>query len=151
MKNKKLLIIAILSTIAILNAWYLTYQAYQLISWVTTSWFCDLNNFASCTNVLASPYSRIFGIPIPAIALVVYPLILLISLLWYYWKIRKPFHILLGMSIWWIIMSAYFIYQEVFNIWALCLLCLMCSVIICSIFIISIMWIYEKKWYSKIH
>ena len=137
MKNKKLLAIIILSSIAILNAWYLTYQAYSIILGAATTGFCDLNNFASCTNVLASPYSRIAGIPIPAIALVVYPIILLIALLWYYGKLRKPFHVLLAMSIWGIIMSAYFIYQEIFNIGALCLLCLMCSVIILSIFAIS--------------
>ncbi len=141
---KKLLAICILSIIAFLNAAYLTIQNYKIEStadkWNITS-FCDLNNKFSCTNVLSSPYSKVFWLPFPAIALVVYPIIFLIAFLWINRVIRKPFHILAAMWLWWMMFNWFFISREFLYIGSYCPLCLFCSVIITSIFIIWIIWI----------
>ena len=144
---KKLIIICILATLAFFNATYLTYQNYQIENapeWSITS-FCDLNNTFSCTNVLSSPYSKIFWMPFTAVAMAVYPIIFLIAFLWVMGIIKKPFHILVYMAWGWILFNSYFIYQEYANIWAYCPLCLVCSWIIITIFVLSAIWIKNKN------
>ncbi len=97
---KKLFItVMVLATIAFGNAVYLTNQAYTLKDKMAESagsyaTFCDINSTFSCSNVLLSPRAQIFGLPFPAIAMVVYPIIFLIALLGYLGICRKPFHIL---------------------------------------------------------
>lgn len=145
---KKLITICILATVAFLNATYLTTQNYK-IEQATDKWqissFCDLSSTLSCTNVLASPYSKIFWMPFTAIAMAVYPLIFLIAFLGIYWIIKKPFSILIFMWAWWILFNSYFIYQEYANIWAYCPLCILCSAIIITISILSWIWVRESK------
>lgn len=144
---KKLIIICILSIIAFFNATYLTYQN-NLIEKASEKWqissFCDINNTFSCTNVLSSPYSKVFDLPFTAIAMVVYPIIFLIAFLGISWIIKKPYHILSVMWIGWITFNSYFILQEILYIKAFCPLCLICTAIIISIFIISLIWILQK-------
>jgi len=145
---RKLIVICILSIIAFINATYLTIQNYKIENspvWTISS-FCDLNNSFSCTNVLSSPYSKIFWLPFPAIAMLVYPIIFMIAFLGIQWIIKKPFHTLMWMWIWWICFNWYFISQEFLNIWSYCPLCLICSGIIITIFILSIIGIYSNFW-----
>jgi uncharacterized membrane protein len=71
-------IVIVLCVIALINAVYLTYHAYSL-SMSTGPSRCDVNDRWSCTNVLAAPESKIFGVPFPAIAMVVYPILLAIA------------------------------------------------------------------------
>lgn len=152
---KKLLAICIISILAFLNAIYLTTENYK-IEQATNKWsissFCDLNNTFSCTNVLSSPYSKVFWLPFPAIAMLVYPIIFAIAFLWMQGIIRKPFHILTVLWIWWTMFNSYFISQEFLYIWSYCPLCLLCTVMIVSIAIISIFGVYSnfgikvKKW-----
>lgn len=141
---KKLIAICALSVVAFFNATYLTTQNYK-IEHATANWqissFCDLNNTFSCTNVLSSPYSKIFGLPFTAIAMVVYPVLFLIAYLGISGIIKKPFNILIFLSAGWILFNSYFIYQEYANIWSYCPLCLLCSAIIITIFILSCIWV----------
>ncbi|EKE28252.1 MAG: hypothetical protein ACD_3C00084G0008 [uncultured bacterium (gcode 4)] len=149
---KKLLAICILSILAFANATYLTIQNYRIEN-ATTNWklssFCDLNDIFSCTNVLSSPYSKVLGIPFPAIAMFVYPIIFLIAFLGMQWIIRKPFHILAVMWLGWIAFNSFFISREFLFIWAYCPLCLACSAIIISIFIMSVIWVFSDFWEVK--
>lgn len=143
---KKLIAICILSLVAFFNAAYLTMQDYKIqnaTDKTSISSFCDLNNTLSCTNVLASPYSRVFWLPFPAIALVVYPIIFLIAYLGLNRIIKKPFHILAAMWAWWMMFNWYFISMEFLYIWSYCPLCLWCSVIITTIFILWVIWIFN--------
>ncbi|MDD2486932.1 MAG: vitamin K epoxide reductase family protein [Candidatus Gracilibacteria bacterium] len=137
---KKLITICALSILAFINATYLTVQNYKIeqaenIGQISS--FCDLNNTFSCTNVLSSPYSKIFGMPFTAVAMVVYPVIFLIAFLGIGGIIKKPFIILALMGIGGILFNSYFIYQEYANIGAYCPLCLLCSGMIITIFILS--------------
>ncbi|EKE30073.1 MAG: hypothetical protein ACD_2C00049G0001 [uncultured bacterium (gcode 4)] len=149
---KKLFAICILSIIAFWNATYLTMQNYRIenlpANWKVTS-FCDLNNTFSCTNVLSSPYSKVFGLPFPAIAMAVYPIIFLIAFLWMQWIIRKPFHILAAMWTGWLAFNWFFIFREYLYIWSYCPLCLICTGIITSILIMSVYWIFSDFWAEK--
>ena len=149
---KKLFAICILSLIAFFNATYLTVENYKLESAVnkwSVSSFCDLNNVFSCTNVLSSQYSKVFGVPFPAIALVVYPIIFVIALLGVQWLVRKPFHILAFFWLGWMLFNWFFITREYLYIGSYCPLCLMCSAIIITIFILSIIWIKSGYWNDK--
>lgn len=144
----KLIIISILSVLALFNAGYLSYDWIFSVQSATSlyfpvwdiTWggsFCDINSTLSCSAVLQNPLSQIYWIPFPVFALFVYPVILIIALLWLAWKIKKHFKILSALSLFWIMFNWYFIFQETFNIGAFCPLCLMCSAIIISIFILS--------------
>ena len=159
---KKLFAICILSIIAFANATYLTLQNYRIEN-ATNKWeissFCDLNNVFSCTNVLSSPYSKVsFSIltgkadstlPFTAIAMFVYPIIFLIAFLGTQWIIKKPFYFLAWMWIWWILFNGFFISQEYLYIWAYCPLCIICTWIIITILILSIIGISSDFWKGK--
>lgn len=151
---KKLLAICIISILAFFNAVYLTVQNYRIENapkWTISS-FCDLNNSFSCTTVLSSPYSKIFWLPFPAIAMIVYPIIFAIAFLGMQRIIRKPFHILTALWIGWTMFNSYFISQEILYIWSFCPLCLWCTWMIIAIAILAIVGIFsdfgkeQKKW-----
>lgn len=135
--KKKYFVISILSVIATINAAYLTYIAYS-----TSSGFCDISETFSCANALSSPETQIFGVPFPAIALIVYPIIFLIAF-FSHKKNRDSFKILLGISGGGILFNSYFIYQE-YLLGAYCPLCLLCSIIIITIFVLSFMETFKK-------
>ena len=155
-KKIKLIIISIISALAFFNASYLSYDwifstpsptSLYFPVWNITSWwsFCDINETLSCSAVLQDPGSQIFWIPFPVIAMLVYPIIFLISIFGIIWKIRKNvFKILLAMWVWWILFNWYFIFQEIFYIWAFCPLCLLCSLIIITIASISFSEVIKK-------
>jgi len=148
-KKTKLITIAVLSVLATFNAFYLSYdwiftvdEASSLYFLATEStavgWsFCDINETLSCSAVLSHPLSQIYWIPFPLIALFVYPIILLVTILGILKKYKYVFKTLALMSVGWIMFNGYFIYQETFNIWAFCPLCLICSAIILTIFGLS--------------
>jgi uncharacterized membrane protein len=135
--KKKYFVILILSVIATINAAYLTYIAYS-----NSSSVCDISETLSCGNVLNSPDTQIFGIPFPAIALLVYPIIFLIAF-FSHKKNRNNFKILLGISGGGILFNSYFIYQE-YLLGSYCPLCLLCSIVIITIFILSYIETFKK-------
>ncbi len=146
--NTKLKVIVVLAILGIMNAFYLSYD---FIFWVNTmvgSWACDINDTMSCSRVLESDLTKFFWIPFPVIALVVYPIILITTLLGLFGKITKHFKILALMWAGWMMFNGYIIYQETFNIWAFCPVCLMCTAIIITIFTLSIIEV-KKECKSK--
>ncbi len=132
--SKKLLAVIILCIIAIFNAAYLTNMAYSEMSGPS---FCDVSATISCTSVFNNTASQIFGIPFPAIALVVYPILLAIALLGYYKKISTHWTWLRWLSLGGMMFNGYIIFQETFVIKAFCPLCLLCTGIIITIHILS--------------
>ena len=132
--KKKLISIIVLCVIAIINAWYLTHLAYSELSGAS---FCDINSTLSCNSVLAHPAAQIFGVPFPVIALVVYPILLLISILWYTNKMKNHRTWLRRLSLGGILFNSYVISQEAFVIKAFCPLCLICTAIIITIHILT--------------
>ena len=154
-KKTKLKIIIIVSILAFFNAFYLSYDWLFAIEsakslyfpvWnIASGWtFCDINDTLSCSAVLQDPASQIFGIPFPVFAMFVYPIMLIIALLWYFKKCKKTFEILSTMALLWIMFNWYFIYQETFTICAFCPLCLICSAIIITIFTLSFLEVRKK-------
>lgn len=143
--KKKYIVILILAFIALGNAVYLSSKAYQLLhptEGVTVSSGCDINPTFSCTNVIVHPDTMIFGIPFPYLALIVYPIIILLTL----WGLKsgtnKPARIINWVALGGMCFNGYIISQEVLYIHAYCLLCLICAGIIVTIF--GITWTMRK-------
>lgn len=131
---KKLRIVMALCIIAIINAAYLTNLAYSELNGPS---FCDINDTLSCNTVLAHPAAQVFGLPFPVIALGVYPLLLIVAILGYTQKITSAWKWLRRLSLWWILFNSYIIFQEAFVIKAFCPLCLLCTLIIIIIHLLS--------------
>lgn len=132
--KRKLLAVIILCIVAIINAGYLTNMAYSEMSGPA---FCDISSTLSCSSVFNNTASQIFGIPFPTIALVVYPILLLIAILGYYKKINNHRSWLRWLSLGGILFNGYIIFQEAFVIKAFCPLCLLCTAIIITIHILT--------------
>ncbi len=147
--QKTYLFIMILCIIAIGNAGYLSYEAYQMIHntnpLAVFSSPCDISETLSCTNVLTDKRTWILGIPFPYIALVVYPVLLLLALVGYLRQSLTSMKVILAMSLGGMCFNGYIIYQEALYIHAFCPLCLMCTAIIVTIFVMSLMIIRKKQ------
>lgn len=137
----------VLAAIAIINAAYLSYKAYffRYVDPMGLSSFCDFSSTASCSEVLRHPLSQVFGVSFPWVALAVYPI--LFGLAWFGYKRQsftqaKALAVLafLGMCF-----NGFIIYREILFIKAYCLLCLLCTVIIVSIFILSVQLLQAEK------
>lgn len=145
----KLIIIIILSLIAIFNASYLTIGAYDLLEAKNNStgivpFVCDINSTFSCSSLFNYSFTRIFWVPFPMIALFVYPLIVLIAVLWLIGVIKNHFSILFYLWIGWFLFNSYFIVNEIM-VNTYCLLCLMCTFIIITIAVLSKYWEMQNK------
>lgn len=130
----------VLAAVAMVNAVYLSYKAYYVryIDPVGLSSFCDFSATASCTEVLRHPLSQVFAISFPWVALGVYPVLIILAWSGY----RKPSYVkaktLAILSFLGMCFNGFIIYRELFFIKAYCLLCLLCTAIIVSIFCLSI-------------
>jgi uncharacterized membrane protein len=138
--TKKYLVIMVLAAVAIVNAGYLSFEAYgyHFAGQPELSTACDAFGAGSCSDVLRDPLSLVFGIPFPFIALVVYPI--LFSIAWYGYRQSTPgsakaLVVLSGMGMGF---NGFIIYREIFFIHQYCLLCLFCTLIIISIFGLSL-------------
>ncbi len=145
--KKKYLFIIVVSIIALVNAGYLSQKAYyyKTLADYNGSSFCDLSGSVSCSSVLQSPYSLVFGIPFPWIALAVYPVLLILA----YLGLRrqsvgfaKVLAVLSGMGM---LFNFFIMYREIVFIKAFCILCFFCTLIIISIFATSLSIIKKNK------
>ncbi len=144
---KRYRIIVILAAVALVNATYLSYKAYffRYVDPLGLTSFCDFSKVNSCSEVLRHPLANVFGIPFPWIALAVYPILL--GLAWYGYKHRSyaQAKVIVVLSFLGVCFNGLIIYREIFFIKAYCLLCLMCTALIISIFIISRRMVKESK------
>ncbi len=137
----------VLALIALINAVYLSYKAYyfRYVDPLGLTSICDFSKVNSCSEVLRRPLANVFSIPFPWIALVVYPILL--GLAWYGYKQQSYVQakILATLSFLGMCFNGFIIYREIAFIHAYCLLCLMCTAIIVSIFFLSLSLIKEGK------
>lgn len=144
---KKYRIIIILAVVAFVNAAYLSYKAYyfRYIDPAGLTSLCDFSQFNSCSEVLRHPLSNVFGIPFPWVAFVVYPILL--GLAWYGYKHQSYVQakVLAVLSFLGMCFNGFIIYREIFFIKAFCLLCFICTLIIISIFFLSLSILKEAK------
>ncbi len=144
MKDKKLITIAIISSLASMNALYLTYSAYELKANLSSWSFCDISNTFSCTSVFNNDFAWFWGIPFSEIALVVYPILVGLAIWWLMWNSKKAYLSILILSIWWLLFNSYIIFNE-YGIWTYCILCLICTLIITINWILAFIWLKKSK------
>jgi uncharacterized membrane protein len=144
---KKYAIIATLALVAIVNAAYLSYKVYmfQFVDPYKLTTICDFSTFSSCTSVLRHPLSLVFGVPFPWIALAVYPILLILA--WYGYKKASlaPAKIIVVLSGLGMAFNGFIIYREIRYIHAYCILCLLCTAIIITIFTLSLSMVRGNK------
>lgn len=136
-----------LSAVAIVNAAYLSYKAYffRFVDPTGLSSFCDFSATASCTEVLRHPLSQVFGISFPWVALLVYPVLLTLAWVGYRHQSYVQAKILVTLAFLGMCFNAFIIYREIFFIKAYCILCLICTALIISIFFLSLALVRESR------
>lgn len=146
--SKKYLVIMVLAAVAIVNAAYLSYKAYgyHFAGAPELSTACDAFGAGSCSDVLKSPLSLVFGIPFPFVALAVYPVLFLIAFYGYRTSSLAPARALAVLSGMGMGFNGFIIYREIFFIHEYCLLCLFCTAIIISIFFLSLNLMRSFNW-----
>ncbi len=142
-KNKYLKIITYLAVFAILVSTYLTYLHYT----PTESSFCNYSETINCDIVNKSIYSEIFNIPIAALGIITFLIIILLSesiqkdkTLNIIKKIKPRYQyiLLILLLTWSILFALYLIYIEFFVLYAICLFCVILDFLILEMFILSI-------------
>jgi uncharacterized membrane protein len=144
---KKYFYIQLLSAIAFINAAYLSYKAYyfRFVDNSFGSSFCDLSQSVSCSEVLKHPLSTVFGISFPWIAFFVYPILFVLAYLGYKKKEIIYAKYLVVLSLLGMCFNFFIIYREMFYIYSYCILCLICTAIIISIFVLSLKMLNEEN------
>jgi uncharacterized membrane protein len=131
--------IIVVSTLGMLNAAYLNYIFLQEKWGMGEKNFCDINTSLSCSSVVTSPYAQFLGVPVCAIALFVYPVI--IALAWTALKktkTRNLFYAISLISAMGLMLNLVYIYNEAVYIKTYCVLCLSCTLIILTDLVMSI-------------
>jgi uncharacterized membrane protein len=88
---------------------------------------CNLNSAFSCSTVLSSWQSKVFGFPNSMMCLVFFSLILGFAITGPGNKvIRKTRYLIHGLAVFFLGFGAWFLEQSIFSIRAICILCLFC-------------------------
>lgn len=104
---RKYLIIAVLAAIGIFNAAYLSIPAYEFWNGENAtalqSMPCDFSDSLSCSGILQNPRAIIFSlgdfkVAFPMIALVVYPILFIITMIGWTTKKTCPAKVLTGLA-----------------------------------------------------
>ncbi len=125
---------AVLSLLGMIDAAYLTYLKFQLM---TQGPGCF---FGGCDDVNQSPYALLFGVPVALWGFLAYAAMLGISLLWLRAEGTRAVWLgrgILTLSAGGLAFSAYLTALELFVIHAICPFCVVSAVIVTVIFVIS--------------
>jgi uncharacterized membrane protein len=120
---------------------YLTYVHYALIEPV-----CVFN--AKCDEVLASPHAQMWGVPLALLGMVMYAVVIVLSLL--LWRRESVWEHPIALGIYGVtltgmVFTGYLYYLEISVLHAFCSWCVISSIILAIIFIISIINFVSKK------
>ncbi|WP_347986010.1 vitamin K epoxide reductase family protein [Methylomonas sp. AM2-LC] len=127
------------STIGMLNAGYLTYLYWQETADSNVIGLCDINSTLSCSSVISSPYAQFLGVPVCSIALFVYPILMVLA-----WQLlskthtRNRFYAITIIAAMGLMLNLVYVYNEVVYIQKLCPLCLFCTLLILTDFLMAI-------------
>lgn len=126
--------IVVLSIFGALNALYLTVLFIRIKGGSAAGSICDFNSEATCTGVITSPYALFLGVPVCAIALIVYPLLagLGIAALRRA-QTRNLFYAASILAAMGLMLNVVYVYNEVAYIKAICVLCVGCTFVIAAV------------------
>lgn len=113
---------------------YLTYVHYALIEPV-----CVFS--AKCDEVLASPYAQMWGVPLALLGMIMYAVVIALNLL--LWRRDSAWEHPIALGIYGVtltgmVFTGYLYYLEIFVLHAFCSWCIISSIILAIIFVISI-------------
>lgn len=128
-----LLAIVVLALVGMANAGYVTYLTFVKLPASTAPLICDLNDAWNCSQALQLEAAKIFGLPSCTIAFFVYPVIAAIALLGFFGRIRWQFPALAALGVGGMALNGYVLAVDA-TYGVYCLLCVLCGVIITSIF-----------------
>jgi uncharacterized membrane protein len=133
-------VIIVSSILGFLNALYLTILFVQKsILGDKSSSVCDINSTMSCSSVITSPYSKLFGLPVCTIAMFVYPAIVILAYLALKKKaVKNYFYAISLLATAGMMMNIIYTYIEYEFIRSVCLFCLICLVLIVTNLVMSI-------------
>src|SRR5687768_12158827 len=129
------MVVALLALIGLFVALYLTMYKTGMIGVITCS-------IGSCETVNTSRWSTFLGLPVAAWGLGFYITTLAVAIagLQDRWvDERSPSVVLVALSGWGVLFSAWLTYLELFVIHAICMWCVVSAVIVTLIFIISVL------------
>ena len=130
MAKKILLVIAFLSVLGIVDASYLTYHALAKLPLPCTI-------LEGCNAVAASPYSKVFGVPLSAFGILFYLGVFLLAIIFLFKQNRVIGFSLRFFALIGFVLSVYFTYLQGFVIKAFCVYCIASAIISTIIFILS--------------
>lgn len=134
MKTNKLLVtVAYLSFIGILLSVYLLWQQFFKPAFQP----CNINSWINCDAVITGPVAKTFGVPTPLFGLIGYIVMMIASLA----HNRK---LLFAMASFGLLFCGYIAYQELIVLRVLCPVCIMCQLIMLSVFTMSVILSREK-------
>jgi uncharacterized membrane protein len=89
---------------------------------------CDINSVFSCTNILNSWQSSVFGFPNTLMCIIYFSLLLAIGLVgWTGSNINKKLRLTLqGMTLFFIGFGFWYLWQSIFAVGGLCIFCMFC-------------------------
>lgn len=133
MENKVFKAIKILSILGIILALYLLFE--QITQ--TTIRPCTINSTINCDAIISGEVAQTLGLPTPLYGLVGYIVILFAAF-------RKNKKLLLGTAFFGLIFCLWIGYREIFELKVICPVCIMCQIVIISIFGLSVKLIRQK-------
>lgn len=101
--------------------------------------------FSGCEKVFLSSYSTIFNIPVSLIGVGYFLLIMFLAVLYFFYKKENLFNLILLISFFSVIFSAWFVFLQFFEIKALCFWCLISEFCAMVLFILNLLWMRINK------
>lgn len=93
---------------------------------------CNINATVNCDAVISGEVSNTFGIPTPIIGLVGYMFIL-------FGAFKKNAKLVLGMSAFGLAFCLYIAYRELFQLYVICPVCILCQLDMITVFVLGIL------------
>jgi len=106
---------------------------YLLFEQITRSPFqpCNINSVVNCNAIISGEVAKTLGIPTPLYGLIGYCIIFLSTFF-------KKTNLLLGMAAFGLMFCLWIAYQELFLLHVICPACILCQLIMISVFILAI-------------
>lgn len=122
----------ILAFIGIADAWYLADTALKGVAPA-----CDIKVLSGCAQVAASPYSKLFGIPLGVYGTVFYSAVFGVGAMLWARPLRMVYLMLYRLGIFGFLASMVFVLIQAFLIKSFCIYCILSAVIAVAIFALS--------------
>jgi len=126
-----LMIIIVCAVLGIADASYLTYMSYRELPLPCTI-------LEGCNEVAASPYSKIFGVPLSLFGVLFYALVAIVSGTYLVSKRELLRGLIMPLASVGFLLSVYFTYLQAFKIGAFCIYCIFSATMSAIIFMSAI-------------